>query len=110
MKRVMGEIRTVTREGVEELVKMSRHMSQVKQSWNDFTKHASKGNHGVRDANADNSRTHWELVACKNCLDSKTCERQQERSSCKRAIMGRVQHVKEKAGAEEKEEVQISSH
>jgi hypothetical protein len=24
--------------------------------------------------------------------------------------MGRVQHVKEKAGAEEKEEVQISSH
>mmetsp|Transcript_98204 Transcript_98204/g.158340 ORF Transcript_98204/g.158340 Transcript_98204/m.158340 type:complete len:111 (-) Transcript_98204:505-837(-) len=110
MKRVMGEIRIVTREGVEELVKISRHMSQVEQSWNDFTNHASKGNHGVRDANADNSRTHWGLVACKNCLDSKTCERQQERSSCKRAIMGRVQHVKEKAGAEEKEEVQISSH
>ena len=107
---MMGEIRTVTREGVEELVKISRHMSPVAQSWNDFTNHASKGNHEVKDANADNPRTHWGLVACKDCLDSATCERQRERSNHKRAILGRVEHVEEKADAEEKEEVWVSRH
>jgi len=62
----------------------------------------------VKDANADNPRTHWGLVACKDCGDSATRERQRERSSCKRAILGRVEHVEEKADAEEKEEVRIS--
>jgi len=67
-------------------------------------------NHEVKDAIADHPHTPWRLVAGKDCGVNATCERQRERSSCKREILGRVEHVGEKADAEEKEEGRISRH
>eukprot|EP00277_Geminigera_cryophila_P014199 CAMPEP_0179454974 /NCGR_PEP_ID=MMETSP0799-20121207/38958_1 /TAXON_ID=46947 /ORGANISM="Geminigera cryophila, Strain CCMP2564" /LENGTH=103 /DNA_ID=CAMNT_0021253629 /DNA_START=177 /DNA_END=486 /DNA_ORIENTATION=+ len=103
MKTVMGEIQTVTRAGVEKLVKDFKTYESSSTVLERFHETSSKGNHQVKDANADNPRTHWGLAVCKDCGDSATRERQRERSSCKRAILGRVEHVEEKADAEEKE-------